>query len=418
MTDPYEKIVVPHFLVTRNSLKSNPALLSSTSHLSDAERALIDALLTKQSGRPRSIILLENHGAHESMGLRGAAYVYDPDTVVGGSAPYNGRLFDHTMVLEIGDGLDERDIRTRMAELAQSMNSVSSEPYRLAQQLSDASSYLDTAPWKAAYGTNGTFIGVYRQDKEYATPSYYLAIHTNAGPAGQDLYEQVIRPGKITYRQLLKSTEYARVQSFSERNAKRVLYDAATALGVAQYKHAEDTLAVADRSRFEAKPRLAIPQIDTEFNTFDRIEYEGKESVVFYSHATPLQRNTGGAVAYLVDPLYGLLLYKSKASSVHDGAWRNGAANAFPAASGYCSAEARAQSRENLSRHVDRRRYALSVVTWKGRGNDPCTNDRLFKYAAFGAQTNGSLHREALGAQHGAIQLKPVSVITPPPQAP
>lgn len=418
-TLPYDGSVVAHFLVTRRTMQANPALLNPAQHLSESERAILDRVFTSETGgnKPRQVILLDNHSSHPSQGLRGAAYVYNPDTLVGGSAPFNGRLFNHTMVLPLGDGIEESTIKSKMAELASKLRSVSRDPYRLARH-SPAQGSQDSAPWEPAYGTHGNFVSVLREDKPYATPSYYLATHTDAGPAGEDLYEALIKPGRITYGQLLESPEYSRVKLYSLRNAKRVLSLAATTLG-ARHVTSEDRYACVDRSRFQAYPQQAEPQIDTEFNTFSRLQVGGQDSVVFYSQSTPLQHNTGGGVAYLIDPVGGMVLYNARPdASAGEAAWTNGAANAFPACTGHLTnTDARNAAREALSRRQDRRRYALSVVQWEGRGNDPCSNDRLFKYASFDPQSTGSLHREALGAQYGSVHLKTVSVIVPPPAA-
>ncbi len=237
----------------------------------------------------------------------------------------------------------------------------------------------------------------------------------------------------VTYAQVLASDTdvsraYHHARLYSVRNAKRLLSDAAATLGV-RVLLSDDAWAQVDEAAFEAPPTLAEPQIDTRYNNLENIRLhlanepgtsDSQEYVAFYSRCTNLAANTGGAVAYLVDPQYGIVLHKGNTERDQriNGAWFNTHASSFPIGTGRLSG---AQEMEDAKRHLQTQKglmgHASSCVVWRGRTAkcSPVDNERCYAYADYDRQRR-ELHTARLGAQYGSVRLKPVHVILPAPK--
>jgi hypothetical protein len=246
-------------------------------------------------------------------------------------------------------------------------------------------------------------------------PAYYLVVHSDAGPIGLEFLEHHVRPkvGNLTYGELAESDEYKRVALYSHRNARRLLADAADHLGLS-ILHTSDSWAKVEEGSFDAPPTLGIEQIDTPYNLL-RVMPNG--NVVFYARSTHLGSCTGDHVAYLVDPAYGVLLYRGDATrrSQQTGAWSNAMCSAFPISTGrildstIVDANRKRMNRERLTRE-----YLNTIVQWRGRADTTpaLSHERLGAYRDFKEE-----HSTQLGATFGYVRLKPVCLVTAPPAA-
>lgn len=411
-------VVHPHYLVTASMLKHNPAVLQVQHHLTTQESSVLDQMVQRDIGKPLQVVLLENHAARPDGGHRGAVYVFSAQQRVGAGAPFLGsRLFNQVLILPITDAAlvqDEQALLKRFRELKQQVGGPCARPYRL--QTGDASC------WDASFGTHGGFVKLVKEEQEMGSPNYYLAVHADAGQACQDFYDQCIAPGKLTFAELMQSRELSKLRLYAQRNAKRIMATVARGLGV-PFLCNHDTHATVEGS-FAAPPPMAECPYQTQFNTLHRrTVYEGGlgDVVIFYSQCCALDRDVRGpGVPYLIGPLQGLMLYRADAKKTCGGCtapFKNDALNAFPICTGPVQDQDQvARAREVLVRRDGAERFAERVVSWYGKkdGCDALSNPRVYRYQQYN-DVRAALHREAMHASHGSVQLKVVHGIIPPP---
>lgn len=421
--------------------------LGDVPHLSDAERAALKA--SKLQGC-YAIFLHENRRlvpVGESNGAAGivesAVYAFHPHAVVTATSPLVAsaeRLFGHILLAKVLDSnVDEARLVAASKAFAQSLKVSASEQQPAAAavfSLADETDRgRDAQPWESELGGHGHFLGFYKHEPERGLPSYYVAVHSDAGAVGVEFVQNYLLPaaGKVTYAQLLQSdtpvcTAYHRTRLFAERNAQRLLADFAAALGVRVMTR--DDVWARPAQRFDAPPSLCVPHISTTYNTLNTCyvtlpgnSSSGIECICFYSRCTYLRHNTGGGVAFLVDPQYGIELHFADPTrrSLTHGAWHNVHADSFPIGTGKITDESKlAELKKRLAQQKAAREYASAIISWPGRVDDkqqlvPIT-EHISAYAFHHYDhSRRHYHREHLGAEHGSARLKTMHVILPPP---
>lgn len=397
-----ERVVYADYLVTKADVQANPRRRRARGNLTKEEYDYLASLIAERNA-PRELVLFDNYSVQPKSGLRGGLYLYDLDARVGSSPPLSGKLFSHVMMLEVRVAyeLTERLIVEALDQLRKALSSAS-RPWRLATHLREREA---RAEWDCSIGYHGAFVSVLREENAYEAPTYRIAVHSNAGAAGRDLYEALIKPGTLTYRQLIDSREFAAVRNYSRRNAQRLLYLAAEALGAACYTE-EDSMAYAAPMR--AAPLLARPDYASiEFNTLERIQIEGRDSVAFYSDCAPL-RPGQARLPYLVDPLRGMVVYSRP---FRGGANMGGEYRAFPVCTGPSKSAEQCESKKRSLANKTNATHIRSIVTTMDN-SDPLANPRLYRYAPYEGRER--LHLEALGASGTRAWLKPVRMIIAP----
>ena len=392
---------------------------------SELERAAISRIKTTP-GELRTAYLLENkriRGGDDSL-VEGAVYEFDPKAAIREGSPivvFGDKLFGHILTAKILDErVDEGLMRQKLQLLADAIPVSSSKPYSLAQHCSPGIPPMDVQSWEHELGRHGHVVGLHKEERERTLPVYSLVVHSDAGSVGRELVDKFVVPrlGSLTYRDLLKSTEYARASLYSLRNAQRILAHAAEVLGLRIYR-ADDPWAHTDASLFEAPPDLGVPTTVTEYNTLKSILRPFGESIAFYSRAAHLGSAQGGCVAHLVDPVYGLAMYSGdpRRSKLEHGAFSNNACSAFPVCTGRVPDPALVSSRQQaLLRDRSAQAYLSTVISWQNKKIDTpiASHPALYSYADFSLESI-QLHQRQLGAQFGHTRLKPVMQIIAPP---
>jgi hypothetical protein len=172
---------------------------------------------------------------------------------------------------------------------------------------------------------------------------------------------------------------------------------------------------------YEAPPRMALPWSDVSFNTFHRRTLpDGRDAVVFYSLSAALDRDVKGPmVPYLVNPLYGSVMYKASPKQQrgpYDAPFINHALNAFPMCSGPVQDAPSVQKAAlTLRSQKGADQYASRTMHWHGKGTEESAlvHPSTYRYRA---HRHPLVHEEALGAREGSIRLYPVNVYQAPPQ--
>jgi hypothetical protein len=227
--------------------------------------------------------------------------------------------------------------------------------------------------------------------------------------------------GQITYGDLVQSDEYKRSALYSYRNAQRLLAMISQTLGLRILKE-DDLYAHVDPSRFQAPPDLGIPNVSSVQYNMLNIYYRPAHgnSVVFYSRSTNLCQVGGHAVAFLVDPCFGIILYKSDPNRNRclSGLWNNPAANSFPIGTGrLAKIEEVLANKRKTQRDRNLETFTNTVVSWPGRASSvpPASHEKIYSYADY-SEERKTIHSEQLGARYGSTRLKPVLLVISPPE--
>jgi hypothetical protein len=414
------------------------------STVSQREVAALEKTVEAAGPALKRIYLLDNHELEVSSTgverMRGMAVVLSPDAPLRGVDLLFSERGPGVIAAVRCDGVVENAsaLAERFSKLAQRVNveAPSGARYDLVEHAAKsaaartlADSWKDPRAWEAELGRHGHFLGLFREEIEVGLPTSFLVVHSDAGPAGRALLDYArAREGSLTARQLLGSREYALALSYAERNARRLLDEAALAFGVAVTTEEDGGAALATIRG--ARPELVVPDYVSRYNVLELSRGTdperddcGAEVVVYHSHATPLRQNTSGAVLTLADPRYGVLAYRGALGGAP--AWSNQYASSFPIGAGRLRDEVEvARQRELLVVDVSQREYASRVVSWYGRRADqdaPVLNARLYRYFAIGDRQR-RLREQFLGAPSAAStaafsRLKPAYVLVPPPIA-
>jgi hypothetical protein len=173
----------------------------------------------------------------------------------------------------------------------------------------------DKAPWVAALGGTGGYLGVYKmmQTTELGSEEkYYIVVRSSAPGVSSDLVRWLqnleadaggnSRSSQISAEDLSSKALHTKfAYNAGRRNRARLLSVAANALGVC-IRQGEDSSAVLSEEAMRAgerKPMKAIPDID---NASHILRYfppklsTKKGTVVYYNNTTPTDRNIRGVI--------------------------------------------------------------------------------------------------------------------------
>src|SRR3989338_2021966 len=131
----------------------------------------------------------------------------------------------------------------------------------------------DRAPWAPFFPTKKAHVGIYFDGKRY-----FLIASMHAGENLANDLAAIASEPEMTARRLAKDARIRWIQDVSSRNVKRVLYEAATALGVPVTFGRDTSAAVIGIS---ARPNMAVTCHHSVHNSFD-IHHNGKDVSIFH----------------------------------------------------------------------------------------------------------------------------------------
>jgi hypothetical protein len=217
--------------------------------------------------------IFDNHRMTTEAGLEGAAFVYQPNARIVEGSPLLAaadRLFGVVACARIIDSskLDDGALRQHFERLMAAAPLAPQRPFSLSEEVltvrtgeASVTGALDRLVWDASLGHHGHFVGAYREEVSASLPAYWLVVHSDAGHVGRDLITKFVRPAlnTMTYYELLNHQAFKEAKLYAQRNANRLLRDAAIALGVT-IVHIEDVNARVDGPN-DAPAELAVPNI-------------------------------------------------------------------------------------------------------------------------------------------------------------
>lgn len=216
-----------------------------------------------------------------------------------------------------------------------------SAAYAHADIVDEASGY-DAHAWKPVAG-RGSSVGLYRATAPLGEGNadqhnfFLIALvgETPIGKAAHEHFEQCAARG-MSVGAYVQDERTRRLRSLAQRNAARLLSDAATLVGLLVVRGHD---LAASRAPLATRPLVALPQLHAEFNVFGALPtphghgYGRTEPhVAYYDHSQDVFNARGGAIVQL-DARVGFYVLQSNVSERFR--FSNAAANSVPLHTGY-----------------------------------------------------------------------------------
>ena len=194
-------------------------------------------------------------------------------------------LFDVMVITQIDNSenkLDDRYFKDKKKKLNESIPQFSKNPARLYDELHDSDG------WSAEIGQNG-FSGVFKQTShDTHDTSYFIVSKTNVGSVYKDFKKNHAR--KLTFGDILDDHSYNTAKYIAVRNAERIAYSTARALGVGISSITDSN--AHKKSEYIAKPFKAV-QVNgccVSFSSFEPVSFDGEQCVGLFNSLAPTNR--------------------------------------------------------------------------------------------------------------------------------
>lgn len=254
---------------------------------------------------------------------RGGVFEFDPESFMDTPDPLNytwcGQMLFTPLIDRPGgfrdtDFLDKADVlQSRLVDQPDGELVPSFDHMRV-----EHGTVKDVKPWRAALGNHG-FVGIFRQERDRVrgADSYWLGVHSAAPDKMAYAFFKKIQdapPHTRRIGEIADCDEYRILLNVARRNAQRLLYTTAAALGVDQYlplpphtDHAAKT-----RSEWVALPLMAPAPNTSEYNVLQNITLppvdEDADPVAqtrYYSYCSPTHETTG-QLMFMHSPEFGV----------------------------------------------------------------------------------------------------------------
>lgn len=231
------------------------------------------------------------------------------------------------------EALDETTMLSTLDNLARAVPHESSQPYALGHE---------ERAWRPAMTGPDSYLKVLRSiDPVEHTASWYLSVRSQVPIKQSDVARTFER---MTYGQLVASTEWQQLMHANSRNRNRIAADAVTSIGVSVQTHADSV-----QSRYTDKPvSLAVPYTEVITNTY--LVDADTDTVRFYGGCTP---STEARQGILLSPSANteVWIHGSPLTGVnkYGGPFKTPIKNAFPISTGVVDAKAAPGVRERAA---------------------------------------------------------------------
>lgn len=173
--------------------------------------------------------------------------------------------FQYLVVVPINDhrskpnGWTDADFAHAQDAIQKAAPQESANPPLLSRR--DADTNGDAEAWSPELGKDDAFAGVFKMIRaNHRDADYFIAVKAGVPKACAQLKEAILQEGKgYTYEKLLNDPRVHYVQHLAQRNAKRLAYQIASNLHIADAVHAVEDVSAYTPSQFMAKPMRAEP---------------------------------------------------------------------------------------------------------------------------------------------------------------
>ncbi len=256
---------------------------------------------------------------------KGVTLTLQPETVLDPSL-LSDDLGTVTVLQQISEAVNPSDIlsdqyfRSVVSNLQKIPVASASSPSNIS--LDVIGNIRDARPWEATLSQSG-YVTVTKIEGQLSDDTYYLVVKTACGNLAQEIKEKLMKGPPMTIDKFIVNPDYIGLLNLSQRNAQRILFSAASLLGVRLVgESSEDRHAILSDPRTEP-PQLASASMVNFSNIFLDHSCQGG-ACNYYSNTTPLSRAIG---AILVDssPISNKLLLVNPSSKtlIHSARWPN-----------------------------------------------------------------------------------------------
>ena len=168
--------------------------------------------------------------------------------------------------------------------------------------------WTDRTAWAPELGEEGSLVGVYSATRDNGRGNdYYLVVRAGANKACRQLKDHLLQ-NKMTFGELIRNQKFHDTKNLAKRNAYRLLYNAANALGV-KVAGLKDPTSVPEGV---AHPFRAEPEYMQRCSTIERMDHDGRDCVGIYSNVVPMEdvnSSYDGNVFIFAHPYEGIYMY-------------------------------------------------------------------------------------------------------------
>lgn len=234
--------------------------------LTDAQKPIIEAICNDQ--KPKQIISFVNADFTDDEDTPGGlVMVHEPAASVHVDAiPHDA--FQYIVVCEVlpkpgGGEWTDADFTGPEKErlLNAAVPQFSQRPPALSKY---GQSTRDDHVWDAELGSRDSFCGIFKKvhggKARDGNSTYFVVAQAGAPVASQELRDKIHRSPDMTFRDLLRDTDFNNAHHVAHRNACRIAYNVARALRV-PIRHQQDISSFLEH-KWSAHPFRAIPNYD------------------------------------------------------------------------------------------------------------------------------------------------------------
>lgn len=312
--------------------------------------------------------------------MSGVVAIHKPDTEVHPDSVSN-EMFEYLLVCPIHDtDLSDADFDKKKLE---QIPQFSDRPPRLRGVRSHSS--VDGAVWAPELGENG-YAGIFKQIGR--ENKYFVVAKVSAPVACREFRRHIVNGERRKFSELVYDPDYNFTKNLAKRNAERIAYCVARAMGV-QIKQVEDVSALA-REAYIAKPFRAapLPGWCQSVSVIEPVSHAGEECMGVFHNARSPQK---AAKTCLVNagPYDGITVFNMRGNNCGVG---------MPADTGY--GKPKDVSESEMAKRA-------KAFTWEARGDDfhpellpgrhnAIDNEFLRKMASLGWKQEGLDDRQTL----------------------
>ena len=213
--------------------------------LTEDNRVALDRII-KDQGPEKTIVMVNGDFKDEEDVPGGMVTVFRPDQKIHvDSIPQEAFMYTTvTKIVDRDDGAEWTDKDFTGSRMEEALNAYIPQYAPNPPQLkSYHGAPKDDKPWNAELGGPNTFAGIYKKvDTDNARQThadYYIVTQASVPIVASQLRAKLIKNPDMTYKDLLTDVDFTNAHYVAERNAARLAYQVARAIGV-PIRHGQD----------------------------------------------------------------------------------------------------------------------------------------------------------------------------------
>lgn len=219
-------------------------------------------------------------------------------------------MFQYLVVCKVRGKVNEEEAMRKLDDLNKAIPQYSVKSPQLKMRFKENND--DIERWAPELGEENAFVGLfYSLQPDGRTKDYYIAAKAGVPLACQQLRKYLIEKN-MTFKDLVNDNAVSYVKYLAERNAKRLVYNAARVLSLPIQNEIDHSAYIPEEEEHGAKPFRAVPDYIQSIYTIQPIIYAKQDAVGIFNDVTPVSEcNRSGVNHFFVcaNPYEGIYMY-------------------------------------------------------------------------------------------------------------